>query len=131
MSEVPPIISPPVAPPPIPRALLSERELESYINRCKVICIVAGCFSLVGIAGGIMEYEQEGTLRWEVLVFAIIYAATAFTGAFLLYRRHPAGHTLAFLCFLFMLFVIPLGTIFGILGLNWLSKGRVILKRRA
>jgi hypothetical protein len=129
MTDVPPIIKPPVAPPPLPPTALSDTELQRCISRCKVICIVWGSVFVVGVCGFIVQYIEEGTANWGAFAFGVCYVVAAYTAAWLLHRRHPAGHTLAFLCMLVILLAIPAGTICGILGFIWLNKGRVILKK--
>src|SRR5215831_17024609 len=107
MNEVPPIIRPPAAPPPLP---LSDKELQSCITRCKVICIVAGSLFAVGVVGFIVNYVEEGTIDFGAFAFGVVYMVAVFTAAWLLHRRHHTGYTLAFLCMCVVVLAIPVGT---------------------
>ncbi len=122
------MISPPVMPPPLPAAV-SEQSLQKYITRCKVVCIVAASLFLVGVVGGIIHYTEVGTLNYGALGFGVWYVLMAYGAAFLLHRRKAEGYLAAFPCLLIMMLLIPVGTVFGILGLSWLNKGRPLLRR--
>lgn len=128
MGTVPPIISPPVVTPPLPTAV-AEEFLKRYIGRCKVLCMVAASLFLVGVGGGILHYIEAGSVNFGALGFGVWYVLMGYGAALLLHRRRSEGYIAAFVCMLIMLLVIPVGTVFGILGLSWLNKGRPLLNR--
>lgn len=115
-------------PSPFPTAL-AEQPLQNYIGRCKVLCFVAASLFLVGVAGGIIHYIEEGSVNFGALGFGGWYVLMAYGAALLLHRRRSEGYLAAFPCMLIMLLLIPVGTVFWILGLSWLKKGRPLLKR--
>jgi hypothetical protein len=115
-------------PPPLPAAV-PQQSLQKYITRCKVLCIVTATLFLAGVAGGIIHYVEQGSLNFGALGFGIWYVLMAYGAAFLLHRRRPEAYLAAFPCMLIMLLLIPIGTVFGILGLIWLNKGQPFLKR--
>jgi hypothetical protein len=128
MSDTPPIISPPVAPPP-PPVIASEQGLQTYLTRCEVLCIVAASLFLIGVAGFILRYVEEGKANWGALGFGIWYALMGYGAAWLLHRRRSEAYLATVPCLLIMLLVIPVGTVFGIFGWIWLNKGKALLTR--
>jgi len=128
MSALPPIISPPVISPQ-PLAAVAEQTLQKYLTRCKVLCIVAASLFLVGVVGGIIQYVEKGSVNFGALFFGVWYVLMGYGAAILLHRRRSEGYLAAFPCLLIMLLLIPVGTVFGILGLIWLNKARPLLKR--
>lgn len=129
MSNVPPILPPPVLPPSLPAEDPSEK-LGRYVYRCKVLCIVEGSVFLVGVIGFIDQIITEHTANFSAFGFGVFYVLMAYGGAWLLHHRRTEGYLVAFLSFLILLILIPVGTVFGILGLIWLNKGRVLLTRK-
>jgi hypothetical protein len=128
MSKVPPVISPPTLPPPLPAAVV-ELSLEKLITRCKVICIVEASLFLVGVVGGIIHYFTEGPVNLGAFGLGVWVVLMGYGAAWLLHRRKSEGYLAAIPCFLILLLLIPVGTVFGVLGLMWLNEGRVCLKR--
>ena len=125
MSAAPPIISPRVHPPPIP-----PHGLQKYINRCKVLCIVAASLFLVGLAGFVLLYVETGKANWGAFGFGVWYVVMGYAAAVLLHRRKTEAYLAALACLVVMLLLIPVGTVLGILGIGWLNKGRPLLTRR-
>jgi len=107
---------------------VTEQSLQKYLNRCKVLCVVAASFFLVGLGGFIVQYAQEARVNWGALGFGVWYVFMGYAAACMLDRRRSEGYLAAIPCLLIMLLLIPVGTVFGILGLTWLSKGRPLLK---
>ncbi len=128
MSELPPIIMPPRLPPPLP-VTVTEQSLQKYITRGKVLCIVAASLFLVGVVGFAVQYAEEGRVNWGAFGFGVWYVLMGYGAALLLHRRRREAYFATFPCLLIMLLLIPVGTVFGILGLGWLSKGRSLLKQ--
>jgi hypothetical protein len=128
MSDMPPIIAPPVVPPPFPAAA-TEQSLQKYITRCKVLCIVAASLFLVGVIGFAFQYAEEGKVNWGAFGFGVWYVLMAYGTALLLHRRRSEAYLAAIPCLLVMLLLIPVGTVLGIFGFTWLNKGRPLLKR--
>jgi hypothetical protein len=128
MSETPPILPPLIAPPPL-TAAIAEQSLQKYITRCKVLCIIAASLFLVGVGGGIMHYVEKGTVNFGALGFAVWYVVMGYGAAILLHRRRPEAYLAAFPCFVIMLLLVPLGTVFAIFGFIWLNKGGPSLRR--
>jgi hypothetical protein len=126
--KAPPIIGPPVAPPPLPPSAV-DQSLQKFVNRCKVLCIVAASLFLVGVGGGIVHYLEQGSVNLGAMGFGVWYVFMGYLAAWLLHRRKPEAYLATFPCLLIMLLVIPVGTVFGILGLTWLNKARPLLKR--
>ena len=126
--DAPPIINPPVIPPPLPR-LLNEQPLQKYVTRCKVLCIVAASLFLVGVCGGAIQYLEKGSVNLGAMGFGVWYVLMGYLAAWLLHRRKSEAYLATVPCLLIMLLVIPVGTVFGILGLIWLNKAHPLLKR--
>jgi hypothetical protein len=127
MGALPPIISPPVIPPQV--AAVAEQSLQKYLARCMVLCIVAASLFLIGVIGGVIHYVEQGSIDFGGLFFAAWFVLMSYGAAILLHLRKSEGYLAAFPCMLIMLLLIPVGTIFGILGIMWLNKARPLLKR--
>jgi hypothetical protein len=127
MNGVPPIITPPVMPPPLPAAVTGE-SLEKYISRCEVICLVAATLFLAGVIGFWIQYAEGGAANWGAFGFAVWYVLMGYGAAALLHRRRREAYLATVPCLIILLVVIPVGTVFGILGLNWLNKGQSLLR---
>jgi ABC-type molybdate transport system permease subunit len=84
---------------------------------------------LVGVTGGIIYYLEEGSVNFGALGFGVWCVLMGYGAAWLLHRRKSEGHLAAFPCMLIILLIIPVGTVFGVLGLIWLNKGRPLLKQ--
>jgi hypothetical protein len=115
-------------PPPLPVAV-AEQSLQKYITRCKVLCIVAASLFLVGVGGFIVQYLEEGSVNFGALGFGIWYVLMGYGAALLLHRRRSEAYLAAMPCLIIMLLLFPVGTVFGVLGLSWLNKGRPLLRR--
>ncbi|MCB1237941.1 MAG: hypothetical protein KDM91_22940 [Verrucomicrobiae bacterium] len=90
--------------------------------------LVMGSLFLLAVFGSFAERHMHGEPpRWDFVIASVLGAFWGFTAAYLLHRRRPSGYLASFPCLLFMLAAIPLGTVFGILGLTWLNKGRSAL----
>jgi hypothetical protein len=113
-------------PPPLPAAV-PEQQLYNYLVRCKMLCLIAASLFLVGVGGGIVHYLEEGSVNFGALGFGIWYVLMAYGAAWLLHRRRSEGYLAAVPCLLIMLLIIPVGTVFGILGFGWLNKARPLL----
>jgi len=121
-------MNPPVIPPPLP-PLANEQSLQKFVVRCKVICIVAASLFLIGVGGGIVHYLEQGSLNWGAFGFGVWCVLMGYLAAWLLHRRRSEAYLAAFPCMLVLLLLIPIGTVFGILGLMWLNKARPLLRR--
>ena len=103
--------------------------LQKYVTRCKVLCIVEASLFLVGVVGGVVHHFEVGKVNFGALGFGVWCVLMGYGAAVLLHRRKSEAYLAAFACMLVMLLLIPIGTVFGILGLIWLNKGRPLLKR--
>jgi hypothetical protein len=108
---------------------MTEQSLQKYITRCKVLCIVAASLFLVGVIGGIIQYVEKGSVNFGALGFGVWCVLMSYGAALLLHHRKSEAYLAAFPCMLVILLLIPVGTVFGVLGLIWLNKGRPLLKR--
>jgi len=128
MSDKPPILPDITAPQP-PPLKASGLAPQVYIRRCKVMCIVLGGISVAGLAGGVFAVlnHLEPTLDPRLIIGGC-YGVACFLAALLLHYRRREGYFVAVVVIFFILFLIPVGTVFGVLGLIWLNKGRSDLR---
>ena len=139
---------PPLPPPPLPTARSDQRvpalppnpppDREKFIRdikTCSTISYVVGIFGVVGFACCLIALA----LQWIGLISAgeigyfelALCSPPAFLGLFggaKLAGFKKQGENAAFIAFILFLFLVPLGTVLGIIGLNKLQKARVILE---
>ena len=94
--------------------------------RCKVLCIVAGCLALTAAVGGCYGMAIGENIDRTVIFACGGYAVACFTAAFLLHRRVRSAYFVALPCVAILLPVIPIGTVFGVLGLVWLQRAHIL-----
>jgi len=112
---------PPILPPALP-------DCGIYLNYCANICFaVAGLLCLGCIGVGIERAQQGGEGLAQLIFVAGVMVFAAASGV-LLHQRRKLGHPLAMILFAMMMLGIPLGTVFGILGIKWLNKGQHLLR---
>ncbi len=126
--DAPPVIHPPVAPPPLPESVW-QPPLQKYIKRCFAICIVSASLCVFAIGGFCLKYVEEGTANWSAFGFVVWLTVVGYGAALLLHYRRSEAYLATMTFLIVLLFFIPVGTVFGILGIGWLGKGRPLLKR--
>ena len=70
---------------------------------------------------------MEGEEMFQATFF-VGFVLWIFCGGVLLRQRKKSGRVLAMICFIVLLAGFPVGTVFGILGIIWLNKGRHLLQ---
>ena len=76
----------------------------------------------------VAESLSQGKVDWAKVVIGSCYTILVMLAGFLLYRRKRLGDLLAVICFILIIPGIPVGTVFGILGISWVRKGHTLLR---